>query len=88
MGDYVGARAASKIFFHQPQGDRLAEYEHVSHTSSIMLEELRCDDACGNLIALPLDCRVTSPRTELGFGRASHSVQLSFGVRGYEFVEF
>jgi hypothetical protein len=81
----VGASAAWKCFFHQPQGDRLAENER----ESFLNEEQMCTCntyACGNLLSLPIDCRVTSPHAKLGFGRTSFNVKLSFQWRGYEFA--
>ena len=35
---------------------------------------------------MPLDCRVTSRIAELGFGRTSHNVNVSFRVCGYQFA--
>ena len=73
----VGAGEARKVFFHQRQGDRSAADERVLPRLSF---------PCGNVLAMPLDCRVTSRTAELGFGRTSHSVNVSFRVRGYQFA--
>ena len=82
-GAYVGAGAAWKQFFHQPQCDRLADAE----LERMGFEELECNAACGNLLSLPLHCRVTSPREYLGgHGRTSHNVKLNFQCHGYEFA--
>ena len=56
-GAYVGAGAAWKHFFYQPQCDRLADAE----LERMPFEELQRNAACGNLLSLPHHCRVNSP---------------------------
>ena len=73
----VGAGEARKVFFHQRQGDRSAADERVLPRLSFPR---------GNVLAMPLDCRVTSRIAELGFGRTSHDVNVSFHACGYQFV--
>jgi hypothetical protein len=77
----VGAGEARKLFFHQRQGDRSAADERVLPRLSFP-----CGFPCGNVLAMPLDCRVTSRIAELGFGRTSHNVNVSFRVCGYQFA--
>ena len=73
----VGAGEARKVFFHQREGDRSAADERVLPRLSFPR---------GNVLAMPLDCHVTSRIAELGFGRTSHAVNVSFRVCGYQFV--